>query len=51
MTVFKEPQSWKVHWPLDDVRDQTEGIKHRMNGGSGGVVSFLYSILDVFKFF
>jgi len=51
MTVFKEPQSWKVHWPLDDVKEHTDGIKHRMNGGSGGVVSFLYSILDVFKFF
>ena len=50
LSVFKEPQSWKVSWPLDDVKSQAEGVQHRMNGGTRGIVSFLYSILDIFRY-
>jgi hypothetical protein len=50
LSIFKEPQSWKVRWPLDDIKEQTNGIQHRMNGGTRGIVSFLYSILDIFRY-
>lgn len=50
LSVFKDPQSWKVQWPLDDVKNKANGIQHRMNGSTSGIVSFLYSILDVFRY-
>lgn len=51
LAVFKEPQEWKVTWPIDTMRGQVSSvIQHRINGGTQGIVSFLYGILDVFRF-